>query len=293
MANIRKIPGKVVGQGANLYNKILEVDTGQWTMGNANKLWRALIKVNRNKAVKRYKPKATERDPALGSNVVVKEKKRTVKVELNRKKEETSWAFTNSISIQPRPGQEWVGSNKVIVYNLSSTPYQYIELQVRPQSLDFKGETTWASIKSMGRNTPMYHYTGAEDTLQFNISWFRVDSDNPDEVVNKCRLLEAWSKADGYKSAPPVLMIQWGDDEADSLFKDHLYILISATYTLSNFCSTAYVHHLGKTFYSDGKLYPNSATQELIFKRVSGSNISYEDIISKDKLERTRGIKSK
>lgn len=289
MANIRKIPGKVVGQGANLYNKILEVDTGQWTMGNANKLWRALIKVNRNKAVKRYKPKATEIDPALVGNVVVNEKKRTVKVEFNRKREEILWA--SSISIPQRTDHELVGSNKVIIYNLSSTPYQYIELQVRPQSLDFKGETTWASIKSMGRNTPMYHYTGAEDTLQFNTSWFRVDSGNPDEVVNKCRLLEAWSKADGYKSAPPILMIQWGDDEADSLFKDHLYILISATYTLSNFCSKAHAHNFA--FYSDGKLYPNSATQELIFKRVSGSNISYGDIISKDKLERTRGIKSK
>ena len=293
MANIRKTPGKVVGQGANLYNKILEVDTGQWTMGNVNKLWRTLIKVNRLKAVKSYKPKVTERDPALGSNIVVKEKKRTVKVELNNTREKTSWAFTGSISIPQRADQVMVGSNKVIIYNLSSTPYQYIELQLRPQSLDFKGETTWASIKSMGRNTPMYHYTGAEDTLQFNTSWFRVDSNNPDEVVNKCRLLEAWSKADGYKSAPPVLMIQWGDDEADSLFKDHLYILISATYTLSNFCSIAHTNHLGKTIYSDGKLYPNSATQELIFKRVSGSNISYGDIISKDKLERTRGIKYK
>lgn len=47
--------------------------------------------------------------------------------------------------------------NEVRIYNMTANPTQYITLQNRPPELDFRGETTWATIKSMGRNTPMYH----------------------------------------------------------------------------------------------------------------------------------------
>lgn len=62
----------------------------------------------------------------------------------------------------------------------------------------------------MGRNVPMYHFTGAEDIIQFNVSWYCNDPENPEEVINKCRLLEAWSKSNGYQAAPPIVKIEWG-----------------------------------------------------------------------------------
>ena len=309
MANIRKKYGSQIRTGANImYDKVVELDSNQWSMGNINKAWRSLILINRANGIKRDPYISNNIDPSKGNNVVRNEGIRKSRIDNGYSPDRVAVLAGNnqsiienrealaleSIDITTKALQS-KNQNKVIIYNLSSTPYQYIELQVRPQTLDFKGETTWASIKSMGRNTPMYHYTGAEDTLQFNISWFRTDPDHPDEVVNKCRLLEAWSKSDGYKAAPPVLMIQWGDDEADSLFKDHMYILISATYTLKNFNDTSRIWDQNKKVPSDklkdSKLYPSTATQELVFKRVSANNLGYSDIISTDKLNRTRGIK--
>lgn len=175
--------------------------------------------------------------------------------------------------------------NDIIIYNISESPYQKVIIQNRPSKLEFRGETSWASIKSFGRNTPMYHFTGSEDVIQFNISWFCNDPNNPDEVVNKCRFLEAWTKSNGYKAAPPILQIQWGSGD---IFAGHYYILTSATYTLQNF-NNGYrkfstVNGKKQVEVVDGKLYPSSATQELIFKRVSAYNLEYDDILPQDKI---------
>lgn len=76
----------------------------------------------------------------------------------------------------------------------------------------------------MGRNTPMYHYTGSEDIVQFNVSWYCDDPDNPAEVLTKCRLLESWSKSNAYQAAPPILQIQWGN--SDTLKVIIIYLLL-------------------------------------------------------------------
>lgn len=315
MANIRREYGSIMRTGLDRLNTYLTgLDTNQWSMGNINKAWRSLILINRERSGNVKDPYLSEStDPAKSGNLTKNKTTREedinggvriyhddgrIAVLAGNNPDMVSSIESEALAAIDK-GKRLLNAktqNRVIIYNISSTPYQYIELQVRPASLDFKGETTWASIKSMGRNTPMYHYTGAEDTLQFNTSWFRTDPNHPDEVVNKCRLLEAWSKSDGYNAAPPILMIQWGDDQADSLFKDHKYILISATYTLKNFSDTTRTWDSGKKTLSNSlinnKLYPTSATQELIFKRVSSNNLGYEDIISTDKLSRTRGIKN-
>lgn len=187
-----------------------------------------------------------------------------------------------------------LAGNSIIIYNISdSSNLQYIELQTVPKEIDFQGESAWAVIHSMGRNTPMYHFTGAESVIQMNISWYCNDRENPQEVVSKCRLLEAWSKANGYLSSPPVLEIQWGSSD---LFKDQKFILTAATYKLSNWRadarikdknSKAWVYPEG---YENPKMYPATATQELIFRRVSATNLTYEEIIRKEWLEKTSGI---
>ena len=180
------------------------------------------------------------------------------------------------------------GRNQVIIYNLTSNgSYAYIVLQNRPNEIEFRGETSWAKISSMGRNTPMYHYTGAEDVLQFNISWYCSDPNNPAEVVSKCRLLESWTKANGYLAGPPILKIQWG---ASEIFDDHRYILTSATYTLKHFQNGHIDRRNKNAKFVDTKLFPTVATQELVFKRVSGHNLGYEDIVKSKDLGKTKGI---
>lgn len=196
--------------------------------------------------------------------------------------------------------RQLVNRDEVIIYNLYGTEgYQYVVLQNRPNQLEFQGETSWATIKSMGRNIPIYQYTGAEDTLQFNVSWYldkyiseynkagitKVEVDDT-WVLKTCRLLESWSKADGYRAAPPVLQIQWGSSD---LFKGHFYILESATYTLFDFRDRYRKHsESDKNFLTEkvskGGLYPMRATQELIFKRVSDVNLTHEQLQAVNKM---------
>lgn len=179
--------------------------------------------------------------------------------------------------------------NEVIIFNLYSTDngYQYIILQNRPTELEFQGETSWATIKSFGRNVPMYHFTGSEDKIQLQISWYCNDPERPWEVIQKCRLLEAWSKANGYVSGPPVLQIDWG---GSGLFSNAYFILTSATYILKNFRDGYIDRRKIDPKWVDGKLYPTSATQELIFSRVSGDNLLHSNIYDQSKLSGIKGI---
>ena len=181
--------------------------------------------------------------------------------------------------------------NEIIIFNMNGTDkgYQYITLQNRPPQMEYQGETSWASIKSFGRNVPMYHFTGAEDKIQLQVSWYCNDPQRPWEVVQKCRLLEAWSKADGYYAGPPILQIDWG---GSGLFANALFILTSATYVLSNF-RDGYLDRRSQERvpeWKDGKLYPMTATQELIFSRVSGTNLLHSSIYDPKKLEGLSGV---
>lgn len=169
--------------------------------------------------------------------------------------------------------------NEVDIVNTCVSPYQFIRLQNRPTEIEFRGETTWATIKSMGRNLPMYHYTSAEDIIAFNISWYCNDPDNPAEVINKCRLLESWTKANGYQNSPPVLSILWGTSD---LFYGQYFILSSATYNLKNFNSHCRNRNYGKPEndvpLTNKGLMPYVATQELVFKRVLDHNPVWDEM---------------
>ena len=264
------------------------------TTSYVNKLWRGAILLHR--ATHFPHAKISKKDPAKGNNTLINQRNRDTQEKRGRKKLdnlEKDSLDSEFITFSTEPYDNLVkeknSSNQIILYNLTSKPYEYIVIQNRPNRLEFKGETSWATIKSMGRNTPMYHFTGAEDVIQFNISWFCDDPDHLDEVVNKCRFLEAWTKANGYQASPPVIQIQWGTSE---IFKDHYYILTSATYTLENF--NDFIRINGKKRKdlkaADGKLLPSTATQELIFKRVSATNLSWNDILPEDKMKYTRGL---
>lgn len=302
MANLLKEFGKLQ---ANYNQRISD----PFFTGYANKAWRAAILLHRathgpeeGSEVK----KGTDSDPARGQRPDIKKVKRDQQVkadiitrnlppddtnnyreEPNDKRRVSLTVYQNRIDVTNRILQKI--NHDVIIYNIFAKPVSYIVLQNRPNSIDFKGETTWAIVKSMGRNLPMYHYTGAEDIIQFNISWYANDPDNNEEVVTKCRLLESWTKANAYQAAPPVLTIDWGGSD---LYKNQYFILISATYTLNNFSqgSRLYNSSPGHQSFIDGKLLPLTATQELIFKRVSATNPSWEDIIPKEKIDKTRNI---
>lgn len=192
--------------------------------------------------------------------------------------------------VSGRPAQP----NRVIrLYNMVTSPTQYIEFQTIPKELSIDSESTWAIIYSMGRNTPMYHYTGSESILDFEVSWYCNDPDNPAEVATKCRLLEAWSKANGYGASPPILKLQWGNENEDSLFQDQYWILTKANYKFSNWRVNNSSREAGSyvaSTYKNPNMYPSTATQEIQLRRVSGYNLNYNMIVSPSLLRITKGI---
>lgn len=178
--------------------------------------------------------------------------------------------------------------NQIVIINPNVKPAVSLAIQGKPTTLEINPESTWASVKSMGMNNPFQIFTGSEDTISFEISWYAVDS-NREDVINKCRLLESWSKADGYSTSPPTLYISWGSSK---MFDRDTFILVSAPYKLSNFQNS-----YRKGLRSDPKspiidlgLLPNSATQTLTFKKVTKNNLTHEDIIPDSKLKTTTGV---
>lgn len=179
--------------------------------------------------------------------------------------------------------------NSVVIISPYTSPYQSITLQCRPDEIQVTPQSTWAAVSSMGRNNPFRMYTGGEDTIQFDICWYCNDPDNRGEVVTKCRLLESWSKANGYLASPPVLQLVWGKS---GIYQNDFFILESASYKLSHFQNMAKraKEGNGEVEYINLCLYPNYATQTLVFKRVSGFNREWKHIVSIEDLRKTRGI---
>ena len=178
--------------------------------------------------------------------------------------------------------------NTVSIVSPFTSPYKAIVLQCRPDEVQINPTGTWVAVPSMGRNNPFRMYTGGDDSITFDISWYCNDPNNRDEVITKCRLLESWSKADGYIASPPILQILWGSGD---MYKDDFFILESASYKLSHFQNMAKRSiPEGDTEYINLGLYPNYATQSLVFKRVSGINRTWNNIISIEALKRTKDI---
>ena len=320
---IREPVGRYVMQPINDFTSLDQVT--DITTSELNKLWRAKIlldratrpaktggkasitpeaKLHKNniRADRGVNPKTgiTESSIRVDVNKAAREVEEQQK-ELQRKETTVSFVEDNTpleerkIKYDKR-NNESLTKKRIQIYNISSDPITYLELQTYPEKVSFQGESTWAVINSMGRNTPMYHFTGAESIIQLNISWYCDDPANPADVIAKCKLLEAWSKGNGYISAPPILKLNWGDSE---LFKDELFILTAATYELSNWRGSVKQYDR-KTHelvlpkgYVDTNLLPAMATQELIFRRVSATNLTHGDIISQELLNKTKGINKK
>ena len=120
-----------------------------------------------------------------------------------------------------------IPKNNIIIINDNISPPVSIVIQNRPNEISVDTQTSWVAVKSMGRNNPFMVYTGGEDTISFDVSWYSSDPNNREDILTKCRLLESWSKANGYRQSPPTLKISWG---SSGIFDNDLFILYSASY---------------------------------------------------------------
>lgn len=266
--------------------------------GPANKAWRALILINRAKSPmpKVEEPSAIEKT----GNIHIANKTSFSASQLNDKWTSTK-ALNNfdkdktKLAIEAKAKNYTLGKrnnltapkNEIIIINTNTVPATCLTIQNRPNEINIESVSTWASVKSFGRNDPFQIYNGSEKTITFEISWYSVDSVNRDDVVTKCKLLESWTKSDGYRTAPPLLKLVWG---GSGIFENDEFILSSAPYKLTHFQS-GHIKRDEVTMVKDLKLLPNFATQTLIFKKVTSGNTTYDQMVNPEILKRTIGVK--
>lgn len=293
------ITREVVGTAEKFVNDIASYKPlSAIATSNLNKLWRAKILINRTKGaknkaaidLKEARRKASSYKSPVKTPPASPKSEAEISAEIQKKITEAS---KNPISTQVTLKQDQLriweiqrkeANNQIVIYNMGGSKIVGITLQTRPHELKVEPHSSWASVKSMGRNNPFMMYTGGEDTITLDISWYSNDKDRRDDVINKCRLLESWTRADGYSAPPPVLKIRWGSSD---LFARDTFILESAQYTLNNFQDAVRKNNKEIT---NLKLYPQYATQTLVFKRVSSYNRGRNNIVSIKDLQNITGI---
>lgn len=148
-------------------------------------------------------------------------------------------------------------------YILDLVTLKRLYFQGLPMEIEVSGESNWATLATMNRNNPFYHFTNSEDILKFTLSWF-ANVEEQDDVLRKCKWLRALSKADGDNKRPHHIQLSFG-----SLFKAGEFIVAEANYTL-------------KLFHRDLGMLPRLATQEVVLKRVTEKNLTYSDLLKLD-----------
>lgn len=305
---IRKGLGKVVDKVVDLTAEILPRDG----TSNLNKAWRARILLNRAtsgkekdsskrefKTADMLNKHTTKTMSAAGMRTpwtVIHFKSRNKSTSPNSPDsidDSLSITYANEPITKPQ-GED----NMIYLVNTMVSPYQALTLQARPISIDINPTSNWVSVNSMGRNNPFTMYTGGNDTITFEVIWYATNPNDPTEVIKKCRLLEAWSKANGYNAAPPVISLLWGKSE---MFSNDYFIVESCPYKLKNFVNfyrnydpdnhDEFGSRLRNYTVNDGRLLPAYAVQNLTLRRVSSENRTYPSIIgaSLDELK-TSGV---
>ena len=150
--------------------------------------------------------------------------------------------------------------------------YEVIRLPFIPRELAYNSESAFAAIKPMGRNNPFYHFTGAEDKLEFEIDWHAFDWGRR-EVIENCRKIESLTKADAYNHGPHRVKLLWGKENL--LFSDHDFIILAAPYRMTQFNKG----NIGPTGNIESThMLPIQAYQKVVLARITRENLSKVDI---------------
>lgn len=153
----------------------------------------------------------------------------------------------------------WLSSNGHNIYFIDLDSGESLGLAGLPTEHQYEPEASFAVIKSPGRNAPHYHYTGSEDTLTLEISWY-ADTEDKRDVIERCKWLESMTKADSYYGRPHLCRLMWG-----TMYSKTTWIVVSASYRTSNWDSTkGYV--------------PTMARQTVVLKKVIKQNTTTEHI---------------
>lgn len=149
------------------------------------------------------------------------------------------------------------------LYIVDSITQEKLEIQFVPEWLEYDPKVELAAIQPIGRNVPIYHYTGAEDSLDFELDWCAYELSRQD-VIRKCRWLESISKNDGYVDTIHPVYIIWGDS---NLFANTKWVISAAPYKLG-------------LFHKAYGMLPTQAYQKLSLKKIASTNPTRKQIAS-------------
>lgn len=106
---------------------------------------------------------------------------------------------------------------------------EFLGLQGMPNVLNYDANSRFTAVNSPQRNNPLYIFSGSEDILELELSWF-TDDPSRNDVIARCKWLEIASKGDGYNGRPHYFRFVWGE-----LFSSSTWLITSAKYSLGNF----------------------------------------------------------
>lgn len=178
----------------------------------------------------------------------------------------------------PKNGEK----SKVSIVNVDGED-EKLELNFIPTELNHTTESRLASLLSVGRNNPFYHYAGSEDTIAFTIDWTFENDSSRQKAIQSARKLESWSKSNGYVSGLPRVMLVWGKS---SLYSNSLFLVEAASYTLKNWVDYGLVKQNARLESQLFGLTPQTIHQDVILKRVTEFNWEHEDISLVEEIDR-------
>lgn len=111
-------------------------------------------------------------------------------------------------------------------------PYQKLEMQFIPASMKLTSTAQNAKIEVVGRNNPIHHYTGGDDKLVFKLDFYS-DTEDRDDVIKKCRWIQALRYNNGSRGPKRNVKVVMGD-----MFQREIWIVDSVAIDLSTFDGT-------------------------------------------------------
>ena len=162
--------GKPVGKVAQ---EITELEQGRIFQSPLNKVWRALILINRATS-----PMAKAEPNKLGKVYDAQNAHVAMEGSYSLAQTQSEWyqniiaaktAGINPDEVLKAKSVDYTIANKftselikndIVIANLNVSPAISLVIQNRPDRLRVEPAATWAAVKSMGRNNPFYFYTG-------------------------------------------------------------------------------------------------------------------------------------
>lgn len=149
----------------------------------------------------------------------------------------------------------------LVFNNYPSNEYEVLTMPYVPAEISWNPTNNFAEIAAFSRNVPDYQYLGSSQEFSFDIDWYSNEG-NYEEIVKMAKLVDSYSRSDGYGKNPPLVKLS-GLHGYDGYF----FHIKSAPYRI-----TEKSGKLG----GDVKIYPRQIIQTVTLQRVAPSNPKWE-----------------